>query len=109
MKIYAVIATAMILTSCDNSPEARVSRNCRDDGMAFVMSQKFVKGALRAPSSASFPSRPTASSKKAECKFLIRGYVDSQNGFGAMIRSNYSIDMEYLPTTNNWRGTNLRM
>lgn len=82
---------------------------CKNDGMAFVMSQKFVKRDLKSPSTASFPYKPIASSSLGECKFRIKAYVDSQNGFGATIRSNYLIDMEYLPSNKNWRGSNLQI
>lgn len=87
-------------------------RDCRDDIAAFVMSQSFVKEALKAPATAEFPmisDRGVSVAVKGNCKFTVVAFVDSQNSFGAMLRTKYSIDMEYLPDTDRWRGSNLRM
>ncbi|MBU4609129.1 hypothetical protein IMZ29_00740 [Achromobacter sp. GG226] len=87
-------------------------RDCSDTTMAFIMSRRFVERQLVAPSTAKFPSSMAdgVSSRVAgDCKFQVNAYVDSQNRFGAMLRANYSIDMEYDPVTELWRGTNLRM
>ena len=33
--------------------------------------------------------------KTGECKWRVSGYVDAQNAFGAMIRSEYSMNVEF--------------
>jgi hypothetical protein len=54
-----------------------------EEGLAAIACQNLVKDNLRAPSTASFPSFPTVSGD------TIRGAVDAENGFGAMIRSDF--------------------
>ncbi|WP_132478412.1 hypothetical protein [Paracandidimonas soli] len=92
--------------------EEKRKKDCSDTVMAFVMSQNFVKRALKAPSTAKFPyahDGDVAIQKTGECKFRVHGYVDAQNSFGAMIRTPYSIDMEYFPDSKKWGGSNLSM
>lgn len=89
---------------------ADIEKKCTDKSMAYVMSQNFAKRNLKSPSSASFPAGiDQYSSAIGECKFLIESYVDSQNSFGATIRTNYSAVMEYLPDENKWRLIKLDM
>lgn len=52
--------------------------------------QKYVKAALKAPSTANFPSAKVTIEPASNTR-LITGFVDAQNGFGAMIRSGYSV------------------
>lgn len=90
----------------------RAARDCSDTAMAYIMSRRFVERALAALSTAKFPSFHDAgvnAAQAGECKFRVTAYVDAQNSFGAMIRTRYTIDMEYLPDSKNWRGTNLQM
>jgi len=109
-----IVVSAMIyglyvyFTSGDGPSTAE--RRCQDTGLAFVMSQNFVKQALRSPSSASFPSATSNGvnvRRSGECEFQVRGYVDSQNAFGAVLRNNYSITMRYNPDSNRWSGSDL--
>lgn len=76
--------------------------------MAYVMSQNFVRQHLIAPSTASFPSSGSVRDM-GNCRYVVSGYVDAQNGFGAIIRTNFFIDMSYDINSRNWRGTNIRM
>lgn len=82
---------------------------CKDTVTAFVMSQAFVKRSLKAPATAVFPSLPVKSSAIGNCKFVVAAYVDSQNGFGALIRTSYVAGIEYLPGTREWQLTSLNM
>lgn len=61
--------------------------------MAFVMCQKPIKNLLRSPSSAEFPylgSAGVSSTHLGGGTYAVTGYVDSQNGFGAMLRSQWT-------------------
>ena len=101
--------TAEAAQKAASKVENNARRHCKDTGMAFVMSQTFVNRALKAPSSAKYDYKPTATQQIADCTMRIKAYVDAQNAFGAMIRTEYVIDMQYLPEENKWRGTNLKM
>ncbi len=69
--------------------------------MAQIMAQNFVKRDLKAPRSASF-SRSNVESGK-DCTFRVTGAVDAQNSFGAMLRTNYSITLQYNAKTKKWQ------
>lgn len=71
---------------------------CEDRIGAFVMAQEFVKDALKAPSTAEFPtiaddgvSSIPITLPDGRCAFDVRLYVDSQNSFGAQLRSTFHV------------------
>lgn len=69
------------------------------------MSQEFVKRRLKAPSTAEFPwfsDDQVRVQIKPGCKFVIVGYVDAQNGFGAQIRTRYISELEYQQSARKW-------
>jgi len=73
----------------------------RDNSLtAYVMMHEFVKERLHSPSSARFPPRtdPNVSVERdAEGHiYRIRGYVDSQNMFGTMVRTRFSGALEQM-------------
>lgn len=66
---------------------------------AYTMSQTFVKRQLRSPSTASFesyssPETVVYKTPSEPCTFKVRGAVDSQNGFGATVRSIYHAEIK---------------
>jgi len=68
---------------------------------AYFYGKEYVKRNLKAPSSAKFGSYGNSSVQHYKgCKFVVNGYVDSQNSFGAMLRSNYSVTL--TPNGLNW-------
>jgi hypothetical protein len=71
--------------------------------MAIIICEDFVKERLIAPTTAKFPGVRDADiwtlgkeSGKYENAFHVESYVDSQNSFGAMIRSFYTCDVNYV-------------
>lgn len=57
---------------------------------AFLASQDFVKRELRAPSTAKFSDFDEARvSSTGGDSYTVAGWVDAQNGFGAMIRNDF--------------------
>jgi hypothetical protein len=64
--------------------------NGNDDFDAYFYSTEFVKKRLKAPSTADFANRSECTVVKVgDHRYRVSGYVDSQNGFGAMIRSSW--------------------
>lgn len=55
--------------------------------------QQFIKQGLKSPSTAEFPVLPYEANDLGSGQYRIVSYVDSQNSFGAMIRSNWSVLM----------------
>ena len=56
---------------------------------AFLASQEFVTHTLKSPSTAKFHMFDFRFNKLDSYTYQISSYVDSQNGFGAMIRTNF--------------------
>tara|TARA_R110002051_G_C8547911_1_gene472193 strand:- start:4 stop:384 length:381 start_codon:yes stop_codon:yes gene_type:complete len=71
--------------------------------------QEFVKRNLRSPSTADFPYGSSNVFKNGKHKAFVRGYVDSQNGFGGIVRSNWSINITYDSTTTTYTYKNLKI
>lgn len=69
------------------------------DFEAYLMAKHFVEATLVAPTTAEFPSTfmddPFTVSKNDNL-YTVSSYVDSQNGFGAMIRTYYTIQLRFL-------------
>ncbi len=61
--------------------------------MAQVVCEKAVKQRLKAPATAQFesPERTLLGNER----FSITGTVDAQNGFGALLRMNYSCAVQF--------------
>jgi hypothetical protein len=83
-----------------------IAKECgeKNASLAYVMSQDFVKQQLRAPATADFPSWPDEYrvSVLGNCQYQVQSYVDAQNGFGALIRSNYSAVVQLFPESGSW-------
>lgn len=63
---------------------------------AYIISKTFIKATLKAPSTADFPFAGKEFANYIEdSTFIVQAYVDAQNSFGAMIRTNYKIKMKY--------------
>lgn len=99
MKIATAIACILTLAGCDSDP-------CSE--LAIIgASQQFVLDELRAPSTANFNAAKTNVAKTGDCEFIVSGPVDSQNGFGAIIRSEYFMTVSYSPSSQQYRARNI--
>ena len=58
-----------------------------------------VKKCLKAPSTADFPNITEWKFKKDKNEIILQSYVDSQNSFGTMIRSEFQIKFSPDGTT----------
>ena len=86
-----------------NSSSSSTTSKQPDKFDAYVMSQLFVEDALKAPSTAKFPVySEDMVVDGGDGSFIVSAYVDAQNGFGAMMRSNYVCIMQYDKATDEW-------
>ncbi len=100
------LGSLMVLQACKDEQVPP----CDDYKSAYAFIQDQVAAKLLSPGSAVFPDVPedrlAASdiiiAKKEGCAFGISSYVDSQNGFGALLRSNFSADVKYDKATQRW-------
>ena len=78
---------------------------CGSTTDAYFMAQTFVSRALKAPASASYPRSGDPEVKithRGGCDYTVAGYVDSQNSFGANLRTRFIIDLQANPNDNTW-------
>ncbi|HOE97637.1 MAG TPA: hypothetical protein PK847_13770 [Candidatus Sumerlaeota bacterium] len=74
-----------------NNPDAWRSDDA--SSMAWTMMRGFVRDQLKAPKTADFPLMPLSLERDGQ-KHRIRGSVDSDNSFGAMIRTHFRGEVE---------------
>lgn len=97
-------ARAAARAEADREREERYARACRNTSLAYIVQQDPVRERLVAPTTARFPSqREAAISTTDNCIFRIRSYLDSQNRFGAMIRTYYETEIQHFPARETWR------
>jgi len=73
----------------------------------YEMCQEFVKDNLKSPSSAVFPETYSEIKRGAiktlkDQEYIINSYVDSQNSFGAMIRTHFIVKLKQVDES-HWR------
>lgn len=68
-----------------------ISRSQRD--AACDVAKQFVKARLKAPSTAKFPGCGDMGYERDGDAWKVSGYVDSENSFSAMLRSQFYIEM----------------
>jgi hypothetical protein len=67
------------------------------ESSAVVMAQYYAIESLKSPSTADFPNWDfKCKVNESDSIFLITFHVDAENGFGAMIRSDYKVASKYL-------------
>ncbi len=73
---------------------------------AYYTAKNIVLQTLKAPSTATFPEFSYTFNSMGENKYNIVSYVDAQNSFGAKLRSNWIMVMQYKGgqpyDANNW-------
>lgn len=88
-----------LLGSLSDSGSSSSRPDTARDSDAIIMAQDFVEQRLRSPASAKFPWSDEHRVVKVPDQpnvWRINSYVDSQNGFGAMIRSRWYCELEYI-------------
>lgn len=64
---------------------------------SYIICQVYVKNNLKSPATAKFPSSSSTDIRELEDNlFETRSYVDSQNSFGAMLRTNFYCKIKYI-------------
>lgn len=82
-------------TSKSASSPAPEAPRALDEIDTIVYCQIVVKQRLKAPKTAEFPgSSYDAVQKSGRGRFLYRSYVDSENSFGAMLRTRFICEVE---------------
>ena len=63
--------------------------------LAWARATLEVQSLLKTPSVAQFPLETVRFAKKGDMTWVVQGYVDTQNSFGAMIRESYQATIRF--------------
>jgi hypothetical protein len=88
--VLLVIVGGVVYACSGGSDDPSDSGGGRSDGMAKVMCEKFVEDRLKAPGTADFSGIFDTEITGSGNNYTVRGHVDAQNSFGAMLRSDYT-------------------
>lgn len=88
----------MYLCCCAPTPTDPDAWRTEEDLIgAYLMIQDFVEDRLISPASAKFPwDARKHVTPLGNRRYRVHAYVDSQNGFGAMIRTHFTGEIEQL-------------
>lgn len=75
---------------------------CETDNSYYVYEiiKDYVKQNLKSPKTADFPGKTSVKIVKVKDVYTIYGYVDSQNGFGATVRTDYTAAVQQIAKPN---------
>lgn len=98
--LFIVVSCSRVMDDYEPAPvdEAKKAEENRVN-VAALCAQGKVESMLRSPSSAKFPWNLDAT-KLEDGSYMVMNYVDSQNGFGAMIRTNYLCTVKIIDIDN---------
>ena len=111
--LFIVILIAVGVAYCSSPSEPKtpdeqaqdIKARCENQVMAYSMSQRFVEKQLKSPSTADFPPMNTSDvtvNYQGDCRHKVWAYVDSQNSFGATIRTKYYMELQNDPVSDAW-------
>lgn len=101
--IVLAILMAILIATCGDDGEGTgggggsggAGTDTATDTEAFVMCQQFVRDRLKAPASAGFPLSYEATITGGPTLWTVRSHVDSENSFGAQIRTRFTCSVNY--------------
>lgn len=91
--ILSIATFLFIAFGSDDDNGSNSSSSNTDKFLAYSYAEEFVKKRLKSPSTAEFPrtfEKDKHITELSNQTYQINSWVDSQNGFGAMIRSKFS-------------------
>lgn len=87
-----------LFSPSEKSAPSGSSMTSNNKFLAYSYAEDFVKKQLKSPSTAKFPGTFEKNEHITELgasRYKIVSWVDSQNGFGAMIRTNFSCIIQF--------------
>lgn len=109
--LVLVILTLAIGFTCNNilcSDTDKSNNEYKpDSSMAYVMSKEFVKRNLKSPATAEFPVGIFAH-YEGDSVYIVNSYVDAQNTFGALIRTEFYVKIKDNGN-DNWKLIDIKL
>ena len=99
MRILGIAVTILAispLVACSSSSGSE--KDAGDEWSAQAVCEEFVKDRLKSPATADFSDEERL--QMSETVFVVTGSVDSENGFGALIRNNFTCRVRYAGDEN---------
>lgn len=91
--IFTVIVIVVIFKACTGNSSSSEKKTLSDFDITWY-AQQMVKQQLKSPSTADFPSTANIDSI-GDSTYIIKSYVDSENSFGAKLRSYWVAKVKY--------------
>lgn len=88
--LVPILLVCIFLSSCVFSPDEKPEEKGISDGRYYVSAKEEVIARLASPSTADFPLLDK-SVIHLNGKVIVKSYVDSQNGFGATLRTRFTV------------------
>lgn len=84
---FGGLLVAGVCALADRAPtQARQPSNVE----AFTICKQLMQQRMRAPATSSFAAYPESTVRRESGDYVVLSHVDSQNGFGALIRTRYT-------------------
>lgn len=107
--LATLTAVALTFTACKD--DSKTKAGCSKPA-AYERAKAEVQRNLKSPSTAEFPPLPSGplysngqviiSKVSGTCQFRVSAWVDAQNAYGAMLRSNFTVTLTHNPTSDDW-------
>jgi len=88
--VFMVVLIAYTAIFGDPEPERTMTPQTTASSSGYRSCTEAVRARLKSPSSANFPWSPDKMIDLGNNTFMVLGHVDAQNGFGAMLNTNFS-------------------
>jgi hypothetical protein len=111
--LACVLGPFLLFIAVVGNPPTPVAETKDDAYTACYMAHEFVKARLKAPATADFSpclnaDGTTAVTKYTDGSWGADGYVDSQNSFGANLRSTYNVRLHWIGG-DNWHADSVEL
>lgn len=96
--VLAVIGVVALAALNPTAEATRSPRSGRQNLAAALHCEGQVRARLKAPRTAVFPpaSEAVVARRGNADEYRVKSYVDSENSFGALIRTRYTCDVDYV-------------
>jgi hypothetical protein len=94
--VILVIIWAVFPSGSDKKKTAVAAAPTDHSSSASVRCQRYVRDRLKAPATADFPFLDRRIWKFDDDIYVVKSYVDAQNSFGAMLRTNWHCKVQYV-------------
>ncbi len=103
--LFLVIIASCLIAYCAGSNNSS-SETTDPNSDAFYMCREFVRDRLKSPKSADFGTLSEGKVKISNNHYFVSSYVDSENSFGANIRTQFICELSNLGG-DQWKLVNL--